>query len=301
VFLLVVIFDLFVLISASSRRSLFKKQYFVTSWLWPRAGSRTEYLFAAIGNCVLIIALIFLLNCCSHFFDYLSYLFLLLFSIPLSTIFINSLFLHKYRVLKNKAYQSYKVRCNIYSVSFLIIINIVACILLGDSAYWHTLVFQAITVLIGFLLFYFHKPKAHQNNNVSPSKKGYINYFTFMVFTRLLITSAIPVVFFYTSSYNFENNLVARYRQYDLVNQLQQKFPGELKPDSPKYSEAIYIDSAWINTLSIVKDSGLCACSLRNNMLTQNQENTGRLYNSFGFYIDDVSNIIYLNGQYALC
>ncbi len=311
-FLLIVMIDLFVIISASSRRSLFKKQYIITSWLWPRACSRNEYRLAAIGNCILLAMLVL----CFHHFNYLSYLFLLLFSIPLSTIFINSLYLHKYNREKNKTYVNYKVRCNIFSISLLVIINFFAFILL-DTAYKYVLIFEASAIIIGYVLlrfnpslwmFYrsyiefkqqilprlFNKNKKHED--VPLAKKSYINSYIYMIFTRLLITSGLPVIFFYTASYNFENNLLVKYRMYDFETQLQQKFIAKSLTDNLNYADAVYTDGKWIktlnkNTMPCNDNNYLCNFNIKPPKLPNYEKNEASLFNYFTFYISSTSGV----------
>jgi hypothetical protein len=41
-----------------------------------------------------------------------------------------------------------------------------------------------------------------------------------MVLSRLVITSGIPVVFFYISSYNYEQNIIISIKMSEFANQL---------------------------------------------------------------------------------
>ncbi|HEX5151239.1 MAG TPA: hypothetical protein VFW07_07310 [Parafilimonas sp.] len=307
-FMIAVALDLFIIVVASSRRSLLKKQYFATGWLWPRADAGNEYGMAAVFNCFLIALMILIPLCHFHFFNYLFYLFLLFSCIPLSTIFINSLFLHKYKAEKNDVYQRYKTRCNRATVFFLVVVNFFGLMLMGLSAYWHVLLVEGFIGISGLLLFIFHKQKTTSRKNIIPFPKGYVNRYTLMVFTRLVLTSAIPVIFFLTASYNFENNLLARYRLYDFKKQLQQKFPGILLPDDAKLPKAVYNDSVWIysycntkrDTGSDIKsdtgsntknDTALCNCPPPDKTLSKNEKNTARLFNAFGLYFGDISGV----------
>lgn len=284
VFLIVVLMDLFILVIASSRRSLFKKQYIITSWLWPRECSQNEYRIAYMGNIVLIITLIVLM----FLFNYLSYLYLLLFSIPLSTIFVNFIFLHKYKREKNEVFKNYKANCNKYSIIFLAVLNLFAYISLGCKPYLYVLIFEASTILAGWIFFLLYHPQP--DNKLPTQKKVFIPYYTRMIFTRLLITSAIPAVFFYTASYNYENNLLVRYRQYDFAKQLRQKFPKILKPfDLLNSKHAIYNDGIWIDSLSL-KDSLMRKHDSANTNLKRDA-NTVALFNSFGLYIDNTAEL----------
>jgi hypothetical protein len=288
VFLLVVMIDLSIVIVASSRRSLFKKQYFVTSWVWPRKSSANEYRIATIANIILIVVLICMPLLLPPFYDYLSYLFILFFSIPISTFFMNTLFLYKYKREKNDAYVNYKVNCNKGSLGFLAVLNLFALISLA-GIYLHILLFEILVA--GALYIFFRQYKKRdstvnndKNNNESSDKNNkFVRHYVWMIFTRLLITSAIPAVFFFIASYNFENNLMARYRKYDFSQQLKQKFARK-SYDAKKFN-AVYPDSIWIKSIESGKHR------LQSDALTTAQNNTAALFNAFGFYLADVDTV----------
>jgi len=323
-FLIVVLIDLFIFVMSSGRRSMFKKQSLVTSWLWPRESSRVEYIFAGVGNIIMIIALIIGLP----LFSFLSGIFVLFLSVPMLTIFLNTLFTHKYRIENSKWYERYKDRCSWYCLSFLILVNIVALWLLTEH-YLAIFLFEIILIAIGALLFYFYQgltdnkravdlkndmkqekgasddgagKKTTDSTNDSNSKNdekkmkyNYLRWFTFMSLSRLIVSSAIPVVFFYTASYNFEQNLLARNKQYEYASQLQNKFPSPdslitsidiLQRDSLNYSKAIYTDGKWINSIKVNDER-----PDNSPMLSREDTNTASLFNSFGSYFEYISGL----------
>lgn len=72
----------------------------------------------------------------------------------------------------------------------------------------------------------------------------------------MIITSGIPVVFFYISSYNYEQRVIIRYKQSVFGDQLAEKLPSDTtKIDSfLKDHPSVYIDSAWIRSIRDAKN-----------------------------------------------
>jgi hypothetical protein len=310
-FLLTVLVDLFIVIASSSRRSLFKRQSLVTSWLWPRKSSRKEYLIASAGNSIMAVLLIVSL----HFYSYLACLFLLLICIPLLTIFLNTLFLLKYRLAKeddiNQQYKIYKVRGAYYSSAFLLVLNIIALVSL-QGKYGCVFLFELIFIAVSFGLLYLYGAQYNKEKKKKIKQKlrylqsfvlnrrpGYLQSFALMAITKLLVTSAIPVVFFYIASFNFEQNLLARSRQYDYAFQLKTKFPDPKKlADTIKsmqsghntsYSTSFYTDNHWIDSVVALEnpDTGL----IKSDRLCVQEKNTAKLFNNFGSYVENISGL----------
>jgi len=291
IFLIVVLIDLFIFVMSSGRRSMFRKQSLVTSWLWPRESSRNEYMVAGVGHVIVIIALVISLP----LFSYLAGIFALLLCVPLLTIFLNTLFIHKYKVKGSMWYERYKDRCSWYCFGFFIFVNVIAVGLLRRN-YIPVLLLEAALIAIGALLFFFYGRLDQTDNPKNDNQsKGYryLHWFTFMALTRLIITSAIPIVFFYTASYNFEENLLARNRQYNYAAQLRDKFPVQdslqsaikaVQRNSTDYSHAVYTDSEWINSLAIDTMPARV-------VLSSEDTTTAELFNRFGSYFEYISGL----------
>jgi hypothetical protein len=139
----------------------------------------------------------------------------------------------------------------------------------------------------------------------STNKQNYIYSYALMAFTRIIITSGISVIFFYTSSFNFEQNLIARYREFDFASKLKEKFPRldtlknlpwyNYKPDTLyipdtlykldtlyNYKNAVYKDGAWIDSINLIsfgtKDDQ------KNFSYSKKDYITGEMFNHFGYY-----------------
>ena len=214
---------------------------------------------------------------------------------PLLTIFLNTLFIHKYKVR-----EVYGTRDTIDM--FLVLSRVFhfrecdgfrvapgklckgSCIRNSLDCHWRIVV---------FLLHALGQNDNSKNDN-ERSKYSYLHWFTFMALTRLIVTSAIPIVFFYISSYNFEQNLLARNRQYNYAAHLRDKFPVQdslqsviktVQPPNNNYNHAVYTDSEWINSLGIVnKMPGTHA-------LLREDTTTAELFNHFGSYFEYISGL----------
>ncbi|RZL19262.1 MAG: hypothetical protein EOO89_03875 [Pedobacter sp.] len=80
-----------------------------------------------------------------------------------------------------------------------------------------------------------------------------------MTITRLTITSGIPILFFYISIYDYEQNLNIRYRQVQFANKMLQKIPGldqskieNLNTRSNPFT-GIFTDSIWVKSIQFAK------------------------------------------------
>ncbi len=78
-------------------------------------------------------------------------------------------------------------------------------------------------------------------------KSTYTNSFPIMMLTRLIITSGIPIVFFYISSYNYEQNINTRNKQSFFLNAVADKEEKNPPADqTPEYTKGIYFDGMTI-------------------------------------------------------
>jgi hypothetical protein len=104
-------------------------------------------------------------------------------------------------------------------------------------------------------------------------KWTYSHSYTLMALTKLIICSGIPVIFLYTIDYNYEQNLLIRYRQLDFANRFMEKFHNysdslwsnksatsnqtllaanqETTKPSPSFIKGVYNDGSWIKDVHI--------------------------------------------------
>jgi len=290
-FLLFVLVDILIVILASSRRSYFKNRGIVKTWLWPRRSSHSEYIIITLANIVMI----FLLAGFYFMVSYIQYFFILLVSIPITSLFINTLFALKYS--NNKVYRNYKLKCVKWVGVILLVINILLIRLIGFYSYFPILIFESSSFALHAILIYFrYRIKEFIYNALKRSikkplkfwKVDFVSGYSLMIFTRVLITSGIPVIFFYISSFNYEQNLLARYREYDFANKLIEKFPEidshKILQDS--FTRPVYIDGRWISDYHI--DSTATLDNLKKYSLSIEDLATAKIFNLFGLYNENL-------------
>ena len=290
-FLLFVLVDILIVILASSRRSYFKNRGIVKTWLWPRRSSHSEYIIITIANIIMI----FLLTGFYFMVSSIEYFFMLLVSIPITSLFINALFALKYS--SNEVYRNYKLKCVKWLGAILLVINILLIRLIGFYSYFPILIFELSSFTVYAILIYFRYRikefiysalKKSIKNPLKFWKVDFVSSYTLMIFTRVLITSSMPVVFFYISSFNYEQNLLARYREYDFANKLIEKFP---EIDSHKmlqgpFTRSVYIDSGWIRDYHI--DNPTILDNLKKDSLSIEDFATAKIFNLFGLYNENL-------------
>jgi len=251
---------------ASSKRTFFKRQFFDTSWIAPNTLSHHEYNITSIANALIVILLLIVL----HFSTFLTYVYLLLYSVTLSGIFLAVLFLVKYKKIDYKRYRI-KKRVTQCLSCFIVLIDLAAWNTLdsGTSAQpnynFIILILFELLLLAGCAVIYFAAPPAlkwlkkkredylEKRNRSAKSNWNFKRSFALMVTTRLIITSGVPVAFFFIVSFNYEQNLDIRYKQLNFAKSLFRKISpmniNEAKMDiiaNPSNTEGIYPDSIFV-------------------------------------------------------
>jgi len=231
----------------SAKRSFFKKQLLDTSWIGPKEFGEDEYVISSVMNIIIIFFLIIYFS----FPSFLTYLFLLIFSAIFISLFLNFLFAKQYKEKKPEhyKYKLYAMRC---LVVMIIVLDLIACLTL---CYLHVIFLFVHEIVIGFIGIGIYYARDWVYKKVTGIKKrwglcwkhGHVYCFTFMVISRLIITSGIPVVFFYISSYNYEQNISTRYRQSVFIHRILDKLALDRKGPIQKDTAGIYSDKAWIS------------------------------------------------------
>lgn len=247
------ILQLFIVFLVSSRRSFFKKQLYDTSWIGPKVSSHHQYNLAILINFfVLFLAIAFF-----RISSFLTYVFILLFSVAFISFFLNKIFARYYKENNQHVSQRFKNITLRSLVILVFVIDLAALKLLDWSSSSLLLLYQAICILAG--LFFYHKGKSVLGNiqrYIPPyflKRWTYARSFALMALTRLIITSGLPVAFFYISAYNYEQNISIRYRQLQYANALMNK-QGNTRfakiPDDT-YDKGYYKDSVWIKEVGV--------------------------------------------------
>jgi hypothetical protein len=273
-FFLLLALELFTIFFVSAKRSFFKRQLFNTGWVGPRVSCKREYLVSTLMN-VMIIALLI------SFFrsaGFLVYLFILLFSATTTSLFLILLFAKRYKAEKNLA-RKYKMDAARSLIIIILLIDFVAFLLLEPGEIGLLFSYESVAFLIGLFIYsnsdsLFDIAKDFKVSAFTQKWKkilfpvfwkwDHINSFSLAALTRLVITSGIPVVFFYISSYNYEQNIGIRYKQTEYAGRLLEKLNGDYDT-SHRFADTngVYMDNSWINKIELVerKDVPVTECS----------------------------------------
>ena len=260
-----IIIEMLIIFFASARKSFFKKQLFDTSWVGPKRSGHGDYLLSALFNSVVISVLIFFFLVPS----FLTYGFILLFSVSFLTLFLNCLYYIRYKAENSFKYLFKRTAICIMTV-LILIIDIAGYRMLDWNHFIYLIIYELSLFVIGASIILIRKKylkwKTLPNRSVflkvfntinKPAfvnkEKNYISSFTLMVISRLIVTSGIPVLFFYIGSYNYEQNLIIRYKLSEFANQVIEKLPSDsLKARNMITNrQAIYNDGAWIKEIAI--------------------------------------------------
>jgi hypothetical protein len=242
----------------SSRRSFFKKQGFNTSWISPKMSAHRQYNLAIIANASIILLLLVFY----HFASFLLYCYMLLFSVTFLSLFLNSVFAKRYKGLKPANY-SYKLSSLRWLFICIFLVDLLAVITLQAGHFFLLLLFELIAFAIGIFLFTRGDNVLNEARKPAPAlltnRYKYIHSFTLMAFTRLIVSSGIPVMFFYITAYNYEQNLDIRYKQLQFAQNVVSKLDTtqlQTIQNGLHYQSGVYFDSSWVKTAKIVsKDS----------------------------------------------
>lgn len=249
-FFLYMLLQITITLLGASRRSFFKNQSFDTSWIGPKKTFHKDYLLVSAINIILIaILLVF-----STISSLMEYMFLLSITVSYIIIFLNLLFYKRYKDDGNTQNLMYKRSAIKISLCILLLQNISVAIIL-KSSFFIGLLIQAILIFSGWLLFkYAYKLPLFIRELLLTSRIKYYHSFSFMALTCLIITSGLPVAYFFESSFDFEKKIVTRYRQIDFANKLLQNksFNNTGAGFNEKYgydTTGVYFDSIYISQL----------------------------------------------------
>lgn len=236
---------------ASARRSVFRIQLFDTSWIGPRESSHRQYTLASLFNLWIILIL--------WFFSYESFItrfFYLVFAVSVIPVFLHLLFFQSYWFKGKKSHSRYKLKAVVWGMLIPVAVNFFAYKTL-DQSIFHFLLFEFICLLPALLILFLSKRQAnfHQRAVSVFNKFTYYQSFTFFLFSWLLVANGLSVLIFYMASYNYDQHLIARLKQYELGNKLLQKAYQNNDPTYKSLNRLFYRDSCWIRELKNSPDS----------------------------------------------
>jgi len=230
--------ELLIVFIVSYRKIYYNKHYFDISWIGPNQRFHKQYNIAVAGNIVAIILLI----CIYHYTTFLQYLFILLIAATMIIYFLNYLCKKVYYEEDEPVLLELKENALISLRIIIIILNVFAAHL---TAYGPVLIFQFIFIVLLAAVKKFYELAENKGWIKKATSWDFSVSFSLMTFTRLIITSGLPVVSFYIATSTYEVKLVTRYRHTEFVKSIQKD--ADLNLDNLKYDK-IYADSVWIKT-----------------------------------------------------
>ncbi len=233
-FFIVLALELFIVFVVSVKKHYYRKHYFDISWIGPDKRFQQEYKLALWGNLITIMLLI----CWIGHTPFLECLFMLLTASGLSYLFLNVLYARVYKQTDIDKYRL-KQKAVITLGSIIILIDVIA---IFQTQVVHLLLFQG--QLASFLLIIYSLYKQPTDFN-TPIKGNFSKRFSLMTFTRLIITSGLPVFLFYVSIANYEIKLLTRYRHVQFAKTIQNAY---LLNETGILEANRYIDHLWIDT-----------------------------------------------------
>ena len=288
------IIQLFAIFLVSAKKSFFKRQLLDTTWIGPKVSCEKEYVLSVVFNgCVILILMLFFGK--TSFF---LYFFMLLYAVTIIPLFLNAIFAKRYAEEKRNVLQFKKLAIYCLCV-FVALITIFAYKVLDLRNFFYFIGFETGIFCLGLFIYFTRKNiyragvwlKTSGNFKMIFYRWNYISSFALMALTRLIITSGLPVVFFYISSHNYEQNLGVRYQQIDFANRLMNKFPG-ISPDSVlKYSNqtnGVYFDGSIIRQVSPFSVQGQ---SMAKQIVSYSKEDNYTIYcfNLFRLYLTEIA------------
>jgi len=277
------VLQLLLIFLASSRRSFFRKQLLSTSWVGPKISSCQQYNLSVAFNLIIIVLLILFFNNTR----FLQFLFILLLASFFISFFLNAIFAIKYKRSGQEEYRFKKAAIIVLGL-LIVSLNLIAARILGFRSYIPVVGFELLSIGLGFLVFNISSgsflKKILPDKETAAGVPPFVRSYTWMVLTRLIITSGIPVVFFFLSGYNYEQNLNTRYRHSFYAEQLLNKLK-EKRIDIKEYgaylkktASGIFNDKAWINRTEIVPRRPLLPPDSEEDTITL------AIFNLFRFY-----------------
>ena len=245
-FFLLLILQILVVFGFSQKTTFFKKHYFDISWIGPNKNFAHQYNLAIVYNVINIVLLIIFYQ----FTSFLQFLFILFISSTSVTLFLNYNYSKSYFKTTTEKFKL-KRNSNIALIIVIILINLAAIITIEPIKFF---AFEAILLLTVVVFLKVSEQAFKWGNHLSSfftKNWNFSNSYSLMIFTRLIITSGLPVMLFFTASYNYELKMTTRYRHLQFAKELLDKYPALNK--KMKFND-VYIDSVWIRSFKETKN-----------------------------------------------
>lgn len=245
-FFLLLIIQILIVFGFSQKTSFFKKHYFDISWIGPNKNFAHQYNLAIVYNLLNIILLMVFYN----FTSFLQFLFILFVSSTSVTLFLNYNYSKSYF---NTFTEKFKLKrdANIALITIIVLVNIAAIIIIKPYIFF---LFEAFLILSVWLFLNVSEKAFSWFGHFSVLTKSNWNFsssYSLMIFTRLIITSGLPVMLFFTASYNYELKMTSRYRQLEFAKKVLEKYP---QPNANLKFNDVYTDRVWVRNMQLTTD-----------------------------------------------
>ena len=245
-FFFFLVFQFLAVYAFAQKKNFFTKRYVDISWVGPNENLIQVYNSSILWNVLTILILCIFFNIAGFF----QFLFMLLFSVVVVPLFLNYGLSKYYKKTHNWKYEL-KDRAKSALWVTLILVTIAAVAVLGWD--WFFLG-EAIWLGLGFLI-YSHsdqilaslrsakKRLSNTGLRIILFHTDFSHSFSLMVFTRLIISCGIPILFFYMAAFDYETKLISRYRHTRFVDDVVARTP----PSNSKLNfSGAYADNVWI-------------------------------------------------------
>jgi len=257
------------------RPSFLKKHYFDITWLGPNMKFRPRYILVFLFNCVVIILLIAF----SYFASFLQFLFIMLLSATAVSLFLNIQYKRSYfKAEDDKFRQKEKAIKTLWAIVGVII---VAAAINTDFSYFAC--FVSLITVFGVVYTKFTTQISQRRRLIKLARSLRLSHcFTAMVFTRLIIMSAVPVAYFFISSYNYESSLIGTYRHKQFSDEI---IRGGVARHFTRDNN-MFFDNVWIagSEKPAAKEAGM-------------EDMANRLFEKLGGYISHDEGVSYSGAQ----
>jgi hypothetical protein len=242
-FFIFLCFEMALILIAHKQSTKLLKNNFDFAWIHPRMNFSGKYFALFLFNGFVLLVLI--LFCFIKFsIDRLTeYIFLIVVASLVTSI---AAFAFKATNGNASSAGTSQLKNEKTTMKLLALVVLIALIdSVSYSVHWHVLLFLIIVGGAFFLLF--------KNRYTIHGNRDYMVNFRLMIFSRLLLTSGLPVIVFFNCIYNFEQRLQERLKLLDYAEKIQQHTREGEKTASiiaqlsdSDMVRSFYFDNSWV-------------------------------------------------------
>ena len=294
VFLVIKYFTIFFI---SSRSTFLKRQRFDTSWIGPHRSSHHEYALSVIANLAVTALLLIYFSLSSL----LEYVYMLMVSVVFTSMFTNLIFALRYKGTDMLKFR-FKRNVIIWLSVFVALVNLSAGFYLDH--WWHLLVYELILAAICTAIIFltpFLTSKLSLLKKIPKGRWVFPGSYALMATTRLVISSGIPVAFFFVYSYNYEQRLDTRYRQMKFGQALiaspiikgkkmeTQNTYLDAHQKEGAYDAGFYTDGLYIDSIRVIDSAEAERAKEIVSCYSDEDKNTASLFRAVRLRMDSVA------------